>query len=115
MQVRIYFNLRKKKLSVQTKINGVWKVTSHLNKIYLVDVRFRVSEVGRQRVLKNKRKNVHAYICGTVTDFLPDYGDFYSARYNPYELEKFQCQNKNIDKADYAILNGRQLFVNNPR
>ena len=114
MKVRVYFNLRKKKLSVQIKMNGAWKVVSHLETAYLENVEFKVSEAGRQRVLKNKRKNVHAYVCGTLIDHLPAYGKFHSARYNPYELEKFQCQNKNIDKSDYAILNGSKLFVNNP-
>lgn len=101
-------------LSVQMKINGQWKVVAHVETAYLENVKFKVSEAGRQRVLKNKRKNVHAYIYGDLMDRLPDYGKFHSARYNPYELEKFQCENKYIDKADFAILNGRQLFVNNP-
>lgn len=114
MNVRIYFNLHKKMLSVQTKVNGQWKVTSHQFSAYLENAKFKVSESGRQRVLKNKRKNVHAFIYGNLIDRLPDYGKFDSARYNPYELEKFQCRNEYIDKADFAILNGRQLFVNNP-
>jgi hypothetical protein len=115
MNVRIYFNLHKQKLSLQTKIEGRWKVVSHVKEAYLQNVKFKVSEAGRQRVIKNKRKNVHAYVCGELMDRLPDYGRFDSARYNPYELEKFQCRNKYIDKADFAILNGRQLFVNNPQ
>jgi len=115
MNVRIYFNLHKQKLSVQTKIDGRWKVVSHAKEAYLKNVKFKVSEAGRQRVIKNKRKNVHAYVCGELMDRLPDYGKFDSASYNPYELEKFQSSNKYIDKADFAILNGRQLFVNNPQ
>jgi hypothetical protein len=114
MKVRIYFNLHKKKLSVQTKINGRWKVVNHVDSAYLEDVQFKVSEAGRQRVLKNKRKNVHAYVCGTLIDTLPLSGRFPSARYNPYQLEKFECENKSIDRAEYVILNGRQLFVYNP-
>jgi hypothetical protein len=115
-QVRIYYNLHKKMLSVQTKVNGQWKVTAHQSAAFLKNVTFRVSESGRQRVLKEKRKNVHAFITGELIDALPkNYERFDSARYNPYELEKFQCRNKNIDKADFAILNGRQLFVNNPQ
>jgi hypothetical protein len=115
MNVRIYFNLHKQMLSVQTKIEGRWKVVSHVETAYLKNVKFKVSEAGRQRVLNNKRKNVHAYVCGELIGRLPDYGRFDSARYNPYELEKFQWRNKYIDKADFAILNGRQLFVNNPQ
>jgi hypothetical protein len=115
-QVRIYFNLHKKMLSVQTKVNGQWKVTAHQAAAFLKNATFKVSESGRQRVLKEKLKTVHAFITGELIDALPkNYERFDSARYNPYELEKFQCRNKNIDKADFAILNGRQLFVNNPQ
>jgi hypothetical protein len=64
MKVRVYFNLHKKLLSIQTKVNGAWKVISHRQSVSLSDVTFKVSECGRQRVIKNKRKNVHAYICG---------------------------------------------------
>jgi hypothetical protein len=112
-QVRIYFNLHKKMLSVQTKVNGQWKVTAHQAAAFLKNVTFKVSESGRQRVLKEKRKNVHAFVTGELIEKLPDHGKFDSARYNPYELEKFQSNGKYIDKADFAILNGRQLFVNN--
>ena len=114
MNVRIYFNLRTKTLSLQTKVNGQWKVTAHPFTAYLKNVKFKVSEAGRQRVLKQRRKNVHAWVTGELIDSLPKNNDkFDSARYNPYELEKFQSGGKYIDKADYAILNGRQLFVNN--
>ena len=111
--VRIYFNIRTKMLSVQTKVNGQWKVTAHQFTAYLQNAKFKVSEAGRQRVLKQKRKNVHAFVMGELLEKLPDHGAFHSARYNPYELEKFQSNGKLIDKADFAILNGRQLFVNN--
>ena len=114
-QVRIYFNLRTKTLSLQTKVNGQWKVTAHPFTAYLKNVKFKVSEAGRQRVLQQKRKNVHAWVTGELIEKLPDHGPFDSARYNPYELEKFQSNGKYIDKADFAILNGRQLFVNNPQ
>ena len=114
--VRIYFNLHKKTLSLQTKVNGRWKVTAHQFTAYLKNAKFKVSEAGRQRVLQQKRKNVHAFVTGELIDTLPkNYDKFDSARYNPYELEKFQSCGKYIDKADFAILNGRQLFVNNPQ
>jgi hypothetical protein len=112
-QVRIYFNLHKKTLSVQTKANGQWKVTAHQFTAYLQNAKFKVSEAGRQRVLKQQKKNVHAFITGELIEKLPQNGTFDSARYNPYELEKFQSSGKYIDKADFAILNGRELFVNN--
>lgn len=114
MQVRIYFNLHKKKLSVQTKVNGQWRVTSHQFTAFLKNVRFKVSEAGRQRVINEKRKNVHAFVLGELLEEQPR-GHFQAARYNPYQLEKFESNGEYIDTADFAVLNGRQLFVVNPK
>lgn len=58
---RVYYNLHKRKLSIQEKrVNDsgkkVWKVVRHADSIFLEDVKFKVSEVGRQRVIKEKKK-----------------------------------------------------------
>ena len=58
-KIRVYYNFRKKLFSVQEKINGSWKVVEHTKEIFLRNATFKVSEAGRQRVLKQKRKNVH--------------------------------------------------------
>ena len=68
---RVYFNLHKKLLSIQAKVNGSWKVIRHVNEIMLADVKFKVYEKGRQRVLNEKRKNVHAFIVGNLVETLP--------------------------------------------
>ena len=62
--MRVYRNLHKKCWSVQQKQKGRWKVVAHAESITLLDCVFRVSEAGRQRVLRESRKNVHAYIQG---------------------------------------------------
>ena len=41
-------------------------VLCHCNYILLLDVKFHVSEKGRQRVLREKQKNVHAGLRGVV-------------------------------------------------
>ena len=116
-QVRVYFNLHKKMLSVQTKQNGQWKLAGHAENVYLHNVAFKVSEAGRQRVIKNKRKNVHAYIIGHFTDGFKslELDPFLTVRYNPYEMDKFQCQNKNISSAKTVIINGRHVYAQNPQ
>lgn len=60
--VKVYWNYKKKKWSVQQ--NG--KVVSHLESLKLKTVTFQVSEAGRQRVLSQRRKNVHAFACGRI-------------------------------------------------
>lgn len=66
MKVRVYRNLHKSCWSVQTKTKKGWRVTSHETCLTLKNVSFKVNENGRQRVLREKRKNVHAYIEGEL-------------------------------------------------
>lgn len=113
--IRVYFNFHKKMISVQSKVNGRWKVIKHVDDILLKNVKFKVSEAGRQRVIKNKRKNVHAYIYGEVIKGLPNPMNliFNCVNYNPYKLERFQCQNQYIDRADFVMINGCRVYAAN--
>jgi hypothetical protein len=115
MKVKVYFNLKKKMLSVQTKVNGVWKVTQHAEQVFLNNATFYVSQAGRQRVLKNKRKNVHAYIIGELVDGPDKFHNYTSINYNPYKLERFHDGEKYIDNSDFAFVYGRRIYAVNPR
>lgn len=114
MKVRIYYNFRKKIFSVQEKVNGSWKVTEYTNDIFLRNVEFKVSEAGRQRVLKDKRKNVHAFILGERFPFIPKsfvYRDEVS--YNPYKGENFivVSEQKPLDWAKYVAIVGGKVIA----
>ena len=65
MKVFVYFNLHRKLFSVKA-LEGPdkGKVIGHTTYLWLKDVTFKVSEAGRQRVLREKRKNVHAGVVG---------------------------------------------------
>jgi hypothetical protein len=52
--------------------------------VALTNVTFKVSEAGRQRVLQEKRKNVHAGVVGTLVDSLGSVGSE-RVTYNPYK------------------------------
>lgn len=114
-KVRIYRNLHKKLYSVQEKVNGRWKVVEHTNDINLINVTFKVSEAGRQRVIKEKRKNVHAAMIGERFPFIPNspvYRD--EVTYNPYKSPHFmvKSQDKPLDKAKYVqIVNGKVIAM----
>ena len=58
--IKVYWNLRKHLFSIA--ING--KIVEHLDSLYLRNAKFVVSKSGRDRVRKQNRKNVHAYIIG---------------------------------------------------
>lgn len=64
MKVRCYYNLTKHCISVQYK----GKVIAHVSDIALEDVTFVVQQGGRDRVLREKRKNVHAFVQGTFVE-----------------------------------------------
>ena len=104
--VKVYYNLHKKCLSVQQ--GGIVKF--HTEYIVLRDVEFKVSEAGRKRVLKEKRKNVHAFCkgfisCPQVIDDL-DYGSVGEATYNPYKYSTFVNKETEepIHRADFIDL-----------
>ncbi len=89
MKVKVYRNLHKKCFSiVDMKTRKVFK---HQFNVVLTNVRFRVSEAGRQRVLKEKRKNVHAYIIGDLLEKNYNFPDTAPVEvyYNPYKTNKF--------------------------
>lgn len=67
MRVRVYYNLRTKRWSIKA-MSGSFKgkVIAHAEGVMLSDAKTVVSEKGRQRVMREKRKNVHAYIDGTL-------------------------------------------------
>lgn len=87
--VRVYRNLHKGCLSVR---QGTI-VRCHADNVVLKNARFIVSENGRQKVIKEKKKNVHAFVEGYVvhardTDWVDDY-HWYEMTYNPYKTKGF--------------------------
>ena len=98
MKVFIYFNLHRKCFSVKA-LEGTNKgrVVAHVSDAVIHSPTFKVSEAGRQRVLREKKKNVHAGVVGLWFD------DEYNASrtvehsamlgravtYNPYRFDSF--------------------------
>jgi hypothetical protein len=82
----VHWNLRAKCWSVR---KGRARV-KHTPDYALDDVAFRVSEAGRQRVLKEKQRNVHAFARGRpgCPESQPD-EHAVRVRYNPYEAPTF--------------------------
>lgn len=81
--VRVYWNLHKCLYSVTYE----GRVVAHVSQLFLNDVTFRVSEASRLRVTRDRRKNVHAFVCGTVT-FVSKHPDTF-VHYDPYTLSGF--------------------------
>jgi hypothetical protein len=94
MKVFVYFNLRRKLFSIKA-LEGPMKgrVVAHRHDVLINDATFKVSEAGRQRVIRERCKNVHAGVSGTWHDdninfsFVSINGG--AVMYNPYKYSTF--------------------------
>ena len=86
--VTIYRNLNRKCFSIKDKKTGL--VVAHADKFRIENVRCKVSEAGRQRVLKRKQKNVHAMLNGLyIGNCEMDTLQMDEVYYDPYTLDSF--------------------------
>ena len=93
-KVFVYKNLHKDCWSV--KQDGL--VKAHADELEMWDCSFRVNQKGREKVVKEKRKNVHAGILGRVDDLGGTISVGTEVTYNPYKYNSF------VDKAnEYPI------------
>lgn len=71
------------------------------------------SWAGRERVLRERRKNVHAFLRGTPTTDAPPEGEPVRVTYNPYTSGSFVVvgTNEPITAARYAEVRPEGVFV----
>ena len=102
-KIEVYRNLHKKCFSVRHK----GKVVGYLEDddyLEMDDVKFVVQPAGRKRVLRENRKNVHAFLRGTYVNSrkfqmkLDLLGVHCKVSYNPYKADTFMATN--LDKYD---------------
>jgi hypothetical protein len=114
MKVFVYFNLHRKCWSVKA-LEGPRKgrVIRHCLELTLNDVVFKVSEAGRQRVLKEQRKNVHAGVVGYMTDDIFAVDSPIVVSYNPYKAGTFVNKETNepVYRASRAYLADRKVWI----
>ena len=107
MRVEVYFNLHKKLFSVRNCKTG--RVIKHTYDITILDPKFVVRKAGRERVLRERKKNVHAFVRGMMVPykcvlFAPDQST--EVTYNPYKYSSFVIKDTEqpVDKAKIAML-----------
>ena len=115
MKVDVYFNLHKKCLSIK-KTHG--RVIQHAQEVELKNVRFIVSQSGRERVLREKRKNVHAVVRGeliwsseNIDKASTEYKDVVT--YNPYKYSSFvMAQDESpVYNSVKVLIQGRKIYI----
>ena len=114
-RVALYYNLHKECWSVQSREKPDYgKVIAHVDEALLFDAKYVVRQTGRNKVLKEGRKNVHAFVVGTWIPF-----EIISSlqmklkhvKYNPYKHSEFQCCEKDIKHSSYTYFTqGRQCY-----
>lgn len=89
--VRVYRNLNRNCYSVQEKnpLGGAWRVIAHVDSIELRNCRFAVSAASRARVLRQKRRNVHAFVYGTVGAGPVVWSRAWRVKYDPFTWSTF--------------------------
>jgi hypothetical protein len=117
-KVMVHYNLHKQTFSV-TYQN---KVIIHADFVKLKNVEFRVREGGKEKVRKEKSKNVHAFLIGTLTDYcthpckdLPKESSKDVVTYDPYKYDSFIYKTTkepiyNADEVD-MINHKNKLFI----
>ena len=114
MKYFVYYNLHKHCWSLKN-----WKskrVEDHADTVVLFDCTFKVSEAGRQRVLKEQRKNVHAGVLGDAyadeaIGEIPHWFD--EITYNPYKYSSFVKKSTEapIKSAAIVVMRNKRVFA----
>ena len=118
MKVSVYRNLHNGLISIKSASSGL--VLGHAESVDIAWADFVVNEAGRQRVLREKQKNVHAYVKGLLLNTIgfkpykgrslgPVYGSLDTIHkvtivsYNPYKAPHFVIKGTS-DKVSKASL-----------
>jgi hypothetical protein len=120
MRVRVYWNLHKDCYSVTKWVGGPDKgrVVAYLDEIRLEDVKFIVQPAGRERVLREKRKNVHAFLEGFWGDpEVEQVGATTIVSYNPYQKPVFYRKDDGgaVESASWVTLTSYASFKTGKR
>lgn len=108
----IYRNLHRGGFSIRYR----GKVIDYADSVMAYNVRFKVNEKGRQRVLREKAKNVHAFVvCDRyskedtrllhIREHKP-----YEVTYNPYKAPHFYLKRY---ESEYVLTSSKALLKDN--
>jgi len=112
MQVFCYRNLHYPGVVWSVKNRQTGLVVDRSSVVILKDCLLKVSQAGRARVLRDKRKHVHAGVSGTRIDTVPN-GIMRRVTYNPYKTETFVYCDTGLPvlSAQFVILNDTGCHV----
>jgi hypothetical protein len=128
LKVDVYRNLHKDCFSVRGReSHNRGKVICHLDELFVADVEFAVQRAGQKKVRETRKKNVHAFVRGTmvplksyiINEILRDLTpcELIEVTYNPYKTDRFSMVDDGtlVDHADYVILKDKKIYAMRPR
>lgn len=108
MRVQVYWNFNRKLFSIRMKSGPTHYVVAHASAVLLEDANFHVSERGRQRVLRDKRKNVHATVTGKLLGMVGKS----TIRGKSLDFNSLQYLFENLDQMMLVQNDGVAVFYN---
>lgn len=107
--VQVYRNLNNNLFSI--RCDRTQLVLAHGEGFIVKNARPYISESGRQRVIREQCKNVHAYLIGAIDleARKEDYKIFDEIYYNPYTQDSFtlRLQKRELGECDVLFKDGR--------
>jgi hypothetical protein len=110
-RVMVYRNLHNGKFSVADAKTE--RVLGYVDEIALTDCEFRVRQGGREKVIREKKKNVHAFVIGNFAGFEPIEEITDEVYYNPYKTKQFIIKGLGTELLRYkhAYLKDGRVFI----
>lgn len=113
-KVDVYRNLQKGGYSVRSRETETYGlVIDHRESVVIQAAEFCVNESGRQDVLEEGVKNVHAVVRGTIAEEREIDSEGTEVTYNPYEYANFVSveEERPIDKADIVYVTSEGVYA----
>lgn len=115
-QERVYWNVTRKCYSVQVYVHKKgWRLGYHTDAVVIDLAYSEVSEAVRNRVITEKKKYVHAWIYGEVSNFSDCKDKLKVSKrmvtYNPYKHDRFKVFNLNgLEIADLNLYHNPSIY-----
>ena len=128
-KVKVYWNISKKLWSIMAT-SGPRKnrVIGHAESVRMHNVNFKVSKPGRERVLREGKKNVHAYAEGeligvegvewkdksyalTLSLLKPTGNGAAMVTYDPYKDDTFMSEGRAVRWASWAVFDKGKVYA----
>lgn len=119
-KVYAFWNLHLNVFSLQANVKDGEKrrnlVLAHGNNIILTDCKFIVRKSGREKVIRDKQKNIHAFVKGEYKGSAKPYqfgkNELSEAYYNPYKQDCFTDKKtgEKLEKASIVLLIDKKIY-----